>query len=81
MIESFARHFMVAIDAWQESGFGVLTREYVQRLPQAAGIRRDIEENGDLLLRRPSGASERKSLLQALVRPSWLDPKTKAPYA
>ena len=81
MIESFARHFMVAVDAWQEGGFGVLTRDYVQRLPQAPGMRREIEENGDLVLRRPTGANERKSLLQALVRPSWLDPKTKAPYA
>ena len=81
MIESFARHFMVAIDAWQESGFGTVARDYVQRLAIEKGLRRDIDENGDLLLRSAPGGSKRKSLVQALAAPSWIDPKTKVPYA
>ena len=36
LVESFARHFMVAIDAWQESGFGAVA----QRLSAAARRRR-----------------------------------------
>ena len=80
VIESFARHFMVAVDAWQESGFGSVAREYLQRLAVEKGMRRDIEENGDLVARRLIGAgSERKSLLQALAAPSWIDPTTQAP--
>ena len=31
-VESFARHFMVAIDAWQESGFGAVAKDYLPRL-------------------------------------------------
>jgi hypothetical protein len=32
LVESFARHFMVAIDAWQESGFGEVAKSYLARL-------------------------------------------------
>jgi biotin-(acetyl-CoA carboxylase) ligase len=81
LIESFSRHFMVAVDAWQESGFAVVMREYVQRLPREKGRRGDIDESGDLLLRSAGGSSERKSLVQALASPSWIDRKTKLPHA
>jgi biotin-(acetyl-CoA carboxylase) ligase len=81
LIESFSRHFMVAVDAWQESGFAVVVRDYVQRLPREKGRQGDIDENGDLLLRGAGGSSERKSLVQALATPSWIDPKTKLPHA
>ena len=84
VIESFARNFMVAIDAWQESGFGAVAKEYLARLPIEKGARRDIDDNGDLLIRQigPSlgkAAVERKSLLSALGKTAWLDPKTKGP--
>jgi biotin-(acetyl-CoA carboxylase) ligase len=82
VIESFARHFMVAIDAWQESGFAAVARSYIERLPRATGMRRGIEENGDLLTRRTvSTAAERKSLVAALATPSWLDAATGEPLA
>jgi biotin-(acetyl-CoA carboxylase) ligase len=81
LIESFSRHFMVAVDAWQESGFAVVMREYVQRLPREKRLRVDIDESGDLLLHHAGGSSERKSLVQALASPSWIDQKTKLPYA
>src|ERR1035441_4502425 len=48
-VEISARHFMVAIDAWQEHGFGAVVRSYLERLPAEPGLRRDINENGDLL--------------------------------
>jgi biotin-(acetyl-CoA carboxylase) ligase len=77
LVESFARHFMVALDAWQESGFAALAREYLPRLDRENGLRRDIDEAGDLLLRRAgSDAVERHSLTEALGAPSWLDPAT-----
>ena len=52
LVESFARHLMVHIDAWNEQGFGAVAREYLQRLTPEKGVRRDIDENGDLLIRR-----------------------------
>jgi len=80
VIESFARHFMVAIDSWQEGGFSAVAKSYLARLPIEKSLRRDIDENGDLLIRRMGKAEvERKALLPQLAKPSWLDPKTKGP--
>ncbi len=80
VVESFARHFMVAIDAWQEHGFGAVARSYLKRLPVEQGLRRDIDENGDLLLRRMAKAEvERKKFLSRLTAPAWFDPAAKGP--
>jgi len=82
VVESFARHFMVAIDAWQEHGFGAVARSYLERLPLEKGMRRDIDENGDLLIRRMGKVEvERKKLLPRLAKPAWFDPATKGPRA
>jgi biotin-(acetyl-CoA carboxylase) ligase len=84
LVESFARHLMVAIDAWQEKGFGEIAKNYLARLTPEQGVRRDIDDNGDLLLRRIAvgpgkTAPERRALLPALAAPSWLDPATGGP--
>jgi biotin-(acetyl-CoA carboxylase) ligase len=80
LVESFARHLMVAIDAWQEKGFGAVAKNYLARLVPEKGVRRDIDENGDLMLRRMGKVeAERRSLLRALAHPSWLDPATGGP--
>jgi len=81
LVESFARHLMVAIDAWQEQGFGEIAKSYLARLTPEPGVRRDIDETGDLLVRRVVGkaAPERRSLTRALAEPSWLDPATGGP--
>jgi len=82
VIESFARNFMVAFDAWQESGFGAVAKNYLARLSPESGARREIDDNGDLVIRRMGKAEpERKSLLPLLKAPAWLDPKTKGPRA
>jgi biotin-(acetyl-CoA carboxylase) ligase len=82
VVESFARHFMVAIDAWQEHGFGAVARGYLERLPVEQGLRRDIDENGDLLVRRMGKPEvERKKFLPRLAAPAWFDPATKGPRA
>ncbi len=80
LVESFARHFMAAVDAYQDKGFGDLTKRYLARLVPEKGARRDIDEKGDLLV-RPTGArrGERRSLRSALAMPSWLDPVTRGP--
>ena len=80
VVESFARHFMVAIDAWQERGFAAVARSYLERLPREAGLSRNIDDNGDLLIRRMGKVEvERKALLARLAKPAWFDPKAKGP--
>jgi biotin-(acetyl-CoA carboxylase) ligase len=80
LVESFARHLMVQIDAWQEHGFAAVAKNYLARLAPETGVRRDLDENGDLLLRRMGKTQvERRKLLPALSVPSWLDRKTGGP--
>jgi hypothetical protein len=82
LMESFARHLMVTLDAWEEQGFFAVAESYLQRLApeRGNGIRREIDENGDLLLRRMATAEvERRALVPALAMPSWLDPATGGP--
>jgi biotin-(acetyl-CoA carboxylase) ligase len=79
LVESFARHFMVAVNSWQENGFESVARSYLDRLRREASVRRDIDETGDLLVRRVDGAVKRRPLAPALQAPSWLDPATGGP--
>ena len=44
LVESFARHLMVAIDAWQEMGFAEVAKSYLARLAPESGVRRDLDE-------------------------------------
>jgi biotin-(acetyl-CoA carboxylase) ligase len=82
LVEAFSRHFMSANDTWQEQGFGAIAREYLARLPAEKSIRRDIDENGDLLVRRMGKTDvERKKLVPILNTPTWYDPQTKGPRA
>lgn len=80
LVESFSRHLMVAVDAWQEKGFGEIAKNYLARLAPENGVRRDLAENGDLMVRRVGKAQqERRSLVRALEEPTWLDPATGGP--
>jgi len=80
LVESFARHFMVAIDSWNESGFAAVAKSYLQWLPGESGVRRDIDANGDLLVRRaPKSEVERRPLMARLAETAWLDAETGGP--
>jgi biotin-(acetyl-CoA carboxylase) ligase len=80
VVESFARNFMVALDAWQEQGFAAVAKTYLPYLAKDTGTRRDIDDNGDLLVRRMGNDDvERRPLLPRLAAPSWLDPATRGP--
>jgi biotin-(acetyl-CoA carboxylase) ligase len=80
LVESFARHLMVAIDAWQQDGFAEVAKNYLSRLAPERGVRRELDDNGDLLVRHVDKAAiDRRSLLRDLATPSWLDPTTGAP--
>src|SRR5262249_21505212 len=85
LVESFARHLMVALDAWQEQGFGEIAKNYLARLAPESGVRHDIAEDGARLVRgvpamAPRGEAGQRSLLRALAEPSWLDPATGGPW-
>jgi biotin-(acetyl-CoA carboxylase) ligase len=79
LLEGFARHLMVAVDAWEQEGFSAVARRYLSRLVTEKGMRSVIEDNGDLLMRREGQMVEHRSLVPALATPSWLDPLTGEP--
>jgi hypothetical protein len=80
LVESFARHLMVAIDTWQQDGFAEVAKNYLSRLAPERGARRELDDNGDLLVRRVDKAAiDRRPLLRDLETPSWLDAATGAP--
>jgi biotin-(acetyl-CoA carboxylase) ligase len=82
LVESFARNFMRIIDSWQESGFGAVAKGYLERLSREQGVRRDIDENGDLLIRRMGKVDAvRQKFLPRLGQPGWFDAKAKGPRA
>ena len=81
LVASFARHFMLALDTWQEAGFEAIARDYIARLPAGErGARRAIEEGGDLVVHHAAKPGvARRALVAALAAPSWLDPATGGP--
>ena len=52
VVESFARHLMVALDSWQEAASAQLREVTLSGCRESQGVRRDIDDNGDLLIRR-----------------------------
>jgi hypothetical protein len=82
LVEGFARHLMVTIDAWQANEFSTVTRKYLDRLTLEKGAVPALDANGDLLLRwRGQKEPDRHDLAAALGVPSWLDPTTGGPLA
>jgi len=80
LLEGFARHLMAAFDTWQQEGFNQIAKSYLSRVVSEKGVRRDIDDNGDLLVRSSDKTVvECRSLLPALATPSWLDPALKGP--
>lgn len=78
LVEVFARHFMVTMNAWQEDGFGVVAKSYLAELEPEPGLRYALADSGDLLLQRTEQV-ERRSLITALMQPSWLAAETGEP--
>lgn len=78
--ESFARHLMRALDAWQIDGFDGIAREFLGRLSRQRQATHAIADNGDLLIRWIGmDKSERHDLKDALRVPSRLDPELGGP--
>jgi Biotin/lipoate A/B protein ligase family len=71
LVESCARHLLVALDAWQPSAFGMMARRYLRDLTHAKGGVPALDENGDLLIRRPGQVQpDRHSIAVALADPA-----------
>lgn len=80
LVESFARHFMLALDAWRTGELSNLTRRYVESLRVEKGAIPSLSPEGDLLLRwRGQQEPDRHPLAATLAVPSWLDPDTGGP--
>ncbi len=80
LVESFARNFMRIGDSWQENGFGAVARSYLERMSREQSIRRDIDENGDLLIRRTGKVEvSKQKFLPRLGQPAWFDAATRGP--
>jgi hypothetical protein len=80
LVESFARHLMLALDAWRAGELAAVTRQYVDRLRLEKGAIPSLSREGDLLVRwRGKSEPDRHVLADALATPSWLDPATGGP--
>ena len=79
LVESFARHLMVQIDAWQEDGFGAVAQDYLARLPPREGRapRHRRERRSAGAARRQDRRRAARRLLPRSQAPSWLDPQTR----
>jgi biotin-(acetyl-CoA carboxylase) ligase len=78
--ESFARHLMRALDAWQIDGFDGIAREFLGRLSREGQTTHAIADNGDLMTRWiGTNKTDRHELRKGLLSPSWLDPKRGGP--
>src|SRR5262245_28580431 len=82
LVESFARHLMLALDAWRTGELAAVLRKYLDRLQLEKGAIPALSAEGDLLIRwRGKAEPDRHGLAAALARPSWLDPATGGPRA
>jgi biotin-(acetyl-CoA carboxylase) ligase len=82
LVESFARHLLLALDAWRVGELATVTRQYLNRLQVEKGAVPALSREGDLLVRwRGKAEPDRHALADALATPSWLDPVTGGPRA
>jgi hypothetical protein len=82
VIESFARHLMLAFRVWADDGFGAVEAGYLARVPkQRAGDIVRLSPGGDLLMSNEARRDhvERRLLLPALEASTWLDRERAAP--
>jgi Biotin/lipoate A/B protein ligase family len=82
LVESFARHLMLALDSWHAGELAVVTRQYLDHLRVEKGALPALGREGDLLIRwRGKAEPDRHSLAYALAAPSWLDPVSGGPHS
>jgi hypothetical protein len=81
IVASFASHLLHGFHEWREAGFEGVGQRFLDRLSSRDGRSSRLAANGDLVLpATDGGAAERRSLKDALGRPTWLDPATREPW-
>ena len=76
LVESFSRHLMVHIDAWQEQASARWRRNTCSACRARKACAATSTTSGDLLVRRTGKVEvERRKLMPLLAAPSWLDPR------
>ena len=73
LVESFARHLMVAMDCWQEGDFDAIAQGYLSRLRPERGARRTIDASGNLRIEGRGRPAKSLELRAALAMPSSLE--------
>jgi Biotin/lipoate A/B protein ligase family len=80
LVESFARHLMLALDSWHAGEVATVSRQYLDHLRVEKGAIPALSREGDLLVRwRGKAEPDRHLLADALAAPSWLDPVSGGP--
>jgi hypothetical protein len=80
LVESFARHFMAALDSWRMGEIATVIKSYLESLHVEKGAIPSLGSEGDLLLRwRGQPEPDRHVLAAALGAPSWLDSASGGP--
>lgn len=72
LVESFARHFLLHMDAWEARGYGAAVEPYVARLAGLEeGARPRLTERGDLLVQGPAGVATERLVAGLAAEPWW----------
>lgn len=80
ILETFARHFMVWVDIWQQEGFRPVIEHYLARLGADEPVERSIDGVGDLLTRRKGKLdTDKQRLIPALEKLAWYDAEQRGP--
>jgi hypothetical protein len=79
IVEGFARHFMSSLYNLAEFGARHEMSRWMDRLQQTAGLPAYLDEAGDLC-EGVGARREKRLLIEALTKPSWLDPQTQEPW-
>jgi biotin-(acetyl-CoA carboxylase) ligase len=77
LLSGFARRLMMTIDRWREGGSSMIAKDYISKLHSRSGVQ--MQQNGDLIVRRVGKPAEHQALWPSLEKPTWLDPKTAEP--
>lgn len=79
LIETFARHFMSRVDAWQQDGFREIAEHYLRRLAAEEGVEHMLDGVGDLLVRRKGKVeTTKRRLVPALEEVAWYDAESRS---
>jgi hypothetical protein len=78
LVETFARHFMIWVDTWQQDGFRPVAEHYLERLAAEEPVERSIDGYGDLLTRKKGKLDTKKErLVSALEKREWYDAESR----